>query len=169
VKRKSATEADLAGVAHGGAGYVAVGEKGTILTSADGSEWTRRASGIEGGPIGLKGIAYGGKGFVAVGLGGTVLTSADGVVWKRSASGTSNDLWAVTWCSGQYVATGFLDTPMKSGSTPRRVYLSPDGEKWSAMTMADGLPFFGAACGGNRTVMLVGGRILQSDPLPEAK
>jgi len=156
-------------VAHGGAGYVAVGGGGTILSSSNGQEWTARTSGIDNGAPVLRGVAYGDKGYVAVGDRGTIVSSADGVVWKRSVSGTLNDLWTVTWCSGQYVATGSLDTPMKSGSNPRRVYLSPDGEKWSAMTMAEGLPFFGAACGGNRTVMLVGRRILQSDPLPEAK
>ena len=30
-------------------------------------------------------------------------------------------------------------------------------------------PFFGAACGGDRTVVLSGRKIVQSDPLPETK
>ena len=101
---------------------------------------------------------------------GTILRSADGVAWMRSASGTSHDLWAVTWCAGQYVATGLLDTPEKTQKTHRRVYVSADGEKWSAMSMAERLPFYGAACGGNRTVVLVGRKVIvQSDPLPETK
>jgi len=169
VNRKSGETADLVGVAYGGGSYVVVGDKGTILTSANGSEWTRKASGIDGGTIGLRGVVYGGKGFVAVGGGGTIVTSADGVGWKPSASGTRNDLSAVTWCSGRYVATGALDDSEKSLKTHRRVYASPDGETWSAMSMAERLSFYGAACAGDGTVVLVGRKILQSEPLPETK
>ena len=146
-----------------------VGSKGTILTSAEGLEWTKKASGIEGDSIGLRGVAYGEKGYVAVGEGGKRLVSADGTNWKSSSTGTENDLWTVTWCSGYYISTGALDTPERSVKKHLRDYISSDGEKWSAMGMGETLPFYGAACGGDRTVVVVGKRILQSDPLPEAK
>jgi hypothetical protein len=68
------------------------------------------------------------------------------------------------------VATGSLNYPAKSPSTHRRVYISADGEKWSALSMAEWRSFYGAGCGGNRTVVLVGRKIIMhSDPLPEAK
>jgi hypothetical protein len=161
--------ANLGGAAFGSGGYVAVGAKGTIVTSVDGLEWAQRASGIDEGAFALRGVAYGDKGYVAVGDGGTIVASADGVRWKPSVSGTTNELRAVAWCSGRYVATGVLDSPEKTEKTHRRAYVSADGEKWSAMSMEERLPFYGAACGGDRTVVLVGKKILQSDPLPETK
>jgi len=36
----------LKGIAYGGKGYVAVGDRGTILSSADGIAWKRSASGL---------------------------------------------------------------------------------------------------------------------------
>jgi len=104
-----------------------------------------------------------------VGDNGKAVASADGVQWKPSTPGTGSDLWAVTSCSGHYVATGSLNFPAQSGRILRRIFLSADGEKWSAMGMADRSSFYGVACGGGRTVVLVGKTIVQSDPLPEAK
>jgi hypothetical protein len=169
VARTSGTNANLAGAAYGVGGYVAVGAEGTILTSVDGVEWAKRASGTEVGSVDLKGVAHGAKGHVAVGENGKTVASADGVLWKPSVAGTGSDLWAVTTCSGHYVATGSLNFPAPSGRILRRVYLSADGEKWSAMGMAERSSYYGVACGGDRTVVLVGKTIVQSDPLPEAK
>jgi photosystem II stability/assembly factor-like uncharacterized protein len=58
--------------------YVAVGEDGTILTSSDGDEWTRRESNTSHH---LFSIAWSGHKFVAVGEGLTILTSDDGLNW----------------------------------------------------------------------------------------
>jgi len=49
-----------------------VGDAGTLLTSRDGTTWTRRTSGTDNG---LFGVAYGNGTFVAVGWYGTLLTS----------------------------------------------------------------------------------------------
>jgi hypothetical protein len=49
-----------------------VGWNGTILTSPDGVNWTRRTSGTSNN---LSRVAYGNGTFVAVGWHGTILTS----------------------------------------------------------------------------------------------
>ena len=168
-ERKSATSANLIGVAYGDSGFVAVGNGGKIVTSSDGLEWSERDSGIRDLAKGLKGVVYGKKGYAAVGDAGTIVTSADGVNWKAASSGTENDLWSITYCLDQYITTGMLDTPEMSRKSHRRVYLSSDGEKWSPMIMRDKLALFGVACGRDRTLFVVGKKILQSDALPEAK
>lgn len=84
---------DLSGVCHYGGLFVAVGERGTIVTSTDGIQWTARASGTT---IDLESVACGATGFAAVGqeptLGdpaydsGILLTSADGTSWQTKLS-----------------------------------------------------------------------------------
>ena len=54
----------LNGVTYGNGIFVAVGDAGTILTSADGITWT---SGTSGTNSNLYGVAYGNEQFVAVG------------------------------------------------------------------------------------------------------
>src|ERR1700722_16673433 len=68
----------LWGIAAGPSGLVAVGTGGTILTSADGTTWVRRASGPTSW---LVGVAYGAGQYVAVGDNGTILLSPDGIGW----------------------------------------------------------------------------------------
>src|SRR5690606_32273764 len=82
--RSSGTSRALYGVAYGGGMWVAVGDNGTILTSADGATWTSRTSGTT--QI-LNGVAYGGGMWVVVGTGGTILTSTNGTTWTSRTSG----------------------------------------------------------------------------------
>jgi uncharacterized membrane protein len=76
----------LFGVTYGNGLFVAVGGRGTILTSPDGVTWTPRASGTDKF---LFGVAHGNGLFVAVGWDGTILTSPDGVSWTPRASLTA--------------------------------------------------------------------------------
>ncbi len=62
-------------VRYGGGMYIAVGDKGTLKTSADTTTWIARDSGTTNN---LLGVAYGGGVFVAVGSGGTILSSLEG-------------------------------------------------------------------------------------------
>jgi len=169
--RVSGTPANLTGVAYGSGGFVAVGNGWTILTSSDGSAWTTAGKKPDPpGPGGLRGIVHGSSGYVAVGSAGTVWTSADGTNWDAAKSGTPDTLSSTAFCSGRYVATGRLDPPVRSLVSHRRVFVSRDGKKWSGMmSMAEETPFHGVACGGDGTVVVVGRKILQSDPLPEAR
>ena len=60
--------------------FVSVGGKGTILTSSDGSKWTKRRSGSKRH---LRAVAYGEDALVVVGFSGIVLTSSDGTKWTK--------------------------------------------------------------------------------------
>ena len=68
---------------------VAVGEQGTILTSADGGiSWTRRQSGTS---VWLTAVRYDSvlRRVFAVGDAGVILSSADGITWAREISPTT--------------------------------------------------------------------------------
>jgi hypothetical protein len=73
----SPTQNYLSAIAYGNGQFVAVGDKGTIVTSADGANWTQRKSGTEKW---LLHIAYGNGQFVACNI-NTLVTSPDGVNW----------------------------------------------------------------------------------------
>ena len=58
--------------------FVSVGKSGTILTSSDGTSWTKRTSGTSWG---LSGVTYGNGLFVTVGVSGIIITSPDLPTW----------------------------------------------------------------------------------------
>jgi photosystem II stability/assembly factor-like uncharacterized protein len=95
-----------------------VGDKGTILTSPDGTTWTKRTSGTTEF---LFGVTYANGLFVTVGKKGTILTSPDGTTWTKRTSGTSIDLIGVTYANGLFVTVG------KRGT----ILTSPDGTTWT--------------------------------------
>jgi photosystem II stability/assembly factor-like uncharacterized protein len=105
---------------------VAVGDKGTILTSGDGSTWTSRS----GSAANLTGVSCPSPSFcVAVGDSGTILTSSDGVAWAQQSSHTHSNLNSVSCPSPSFcVAAGF------DGA----IVTSDDGSTWIAITAAGG-------------------------------
>ena len=74
--------------------FVTVGQSGTIVTSSDGTSWTKKNSGTS---TLLWGVTYGNGLFVSVGQSGTILTSPDGTSWTQRTSGTSKILNGVTY------------------------------------------------------------------------
>ncbi len=111
----SQTSNDLFAVAYAEGRFVAVGDRGAIVTSPDGLAWTVRPSGTEAA---LKGVAHGAGGWVAVGEGGTILTSPDGARWSAVAAGASDDLEAVVHGRPGWVAAG------------QTIVFSADGKNW---------------------------------------
>ena len=110
----------LYGVAYGNGRFVAVGDTGTIMTSADdGVTWVWRESGTTNF---LRGVTYGGGQFAAFGWGYTainargevsladtftvILTSADGMNWVQRWSGNQTELHGIAYGNGQFVAVG---------------------------------------------------------------
>ena len=79
--------ANLWGTCYGGGQFVAVGERGTILTSPDGLAWTPRTSGTTAW---LTSVAYGFNHYLAVGADRTILSSLDGSTWETIASFPAN-------------------------------------------------------------------------------
>src|SRR5437773_1318519 len=99
----------LSAVAYGIGQFVAVGDYGTIVSSADAVNWVPRQSGTG---YRLSAVAYGNGEFVALGLGfnyatgeweDTILASADGVTWVQNYLGTEKGLSGIVYGNGQFV------------------------------------------------------------------
>ena len=86
--------------------FVAVGDDGAILTSADGTAWAERESGTD---VRLTAVAYDDTVIAAVGHDATVLLSTNhGVTWSIKHSGAVN-LQAVVVKGSQIVAGGMAE------------------------------------------------------------
>ncbi|HET7201437.1 MAG TPA: hypothetical protein VFI80_11555 [Burkholderiales bacterium] len=114
---------DLSAVLFNGS-FVAMGTDGSILTSADGVNWTLATNPVPG--AGMNGLAFGPGTYVAVGNGGEIFTSPDLVTWTPAANnaGTTGDLHNVSFLNGKFIATGALGTLLTSA----------DGSNWTALT-----------------------------------
>lgn len=112
---------NLLSVACGNGLLVAVGDRGTIVSSPDATNWTVQPLRAD---VSLLGVSYGDGLFVAVGQGGTILTSPDGSTWTLQQSGHASELVSVAYGNGRFVAVGAdeLDNPM--------VLASSDGTAW---------------------------------------
>lgn len=130
----------LTGIRYNGTHLLAVGQRGTILTSPDGTTWTARRSGTSST---LVDAAWGGGRWVLVGLGGTILTSPDGVSWTAQTSGTTDALQGIAWSGTRFVATS---------ASAARVFTSPDGLTWTAQPLGTGNALLGIAWDGARFV-----------------
>jgi photosystem II stability/assembly factor-like uncharacterized protein len=100
--------------------FVALGENGSVLTSADGVNWVANVPITVGGaPVtGMNGIAFTGAGYVAVGNGGKLFTSTNlAASWVPGNSNTTEDLTSVVLLNGGLFATGANGT----------LLVSPDG------------------------------------------
>jgi hypothetical protein len=120
--------------------FVAVGEGGTILTSADGATWTSRVSGTAAR---LRAATAKSGTLIVVGQAGTVLTSPDGVTWTSIPSGITEGLRGVAASSSLVVAVG--------GQLTGRIWTSPDAVTWTEATLA-------AAAGTLRSIAFDGTR-----------
>ena len=88
------TGENLRAVAYNGVDtFVAVGNKGTLLTSADGANWNLVNLGVKSN---FRDILYENALFVAVGEEGSIYTSADGSSWTASPSWTQESLVSIT-------------------------------------------------------------------------
>src|ERR1051326_1135816 len=104
VNRPSGCPANLHGIAYGNDLFIAVGNEGAVVTSADGIKWTVRNSRTEER---LRGIAYGNGTFVAVGYGGAIPTPGQWNGWTARNSGTDKRLLDVPYGNGRFVAIGW--------------------------------------------------------------
>jgi hypothetical protein len=114
----STSGAFLEGVSYANGIFLAVGLKGTILTSLDGTNWVQRTSGSTDT---LQKVAYGKGTYVAVGwLNGSVLTSTDGITWVSQLN-IAEGLNDLTFDSGHFLAVGDFGLS----------YTSSDGTNWT--------------------------------------
>jgi len=98
---------NLNGVVFGGGQFLAVGARGSILRSSDGSNWTQENSGTTRD---LNQVAYGNGLYVACGTSDTLLTSTDGRQWTpRSVGAIDGSLaeWrGLTFAQDRFVVAG---------------------------------------------------------------
>jgi len=124
VQRECDTTNALLDIAYGNGQFVAVGghvqdfwasgflDVGSIVTSADGTNWLVRVAGISPG---LRKVAYGNGQFVAMGENGIMLSSADGVNWTQPQQLTDWSLGpdGIAYGNGHFVVlsrTGILES-----------------------------------------------------------
>jgi hypothetical protein len=97
--------------------FFILGDAGTILTSPNGTTWTKQNSNTVSI---LRSVTYGDGQFVVVGT--TILTSRDGRAWEEISNGDEQNfglLNSVAYGNGQFVAVS------------RNLYFSPDGKNWT--------------------------------------
>ena len=127
--RESKTDNPLLDITYGGGKFVAVGWDGTIVTSPEGANWTKRY--VPMFDRHLNGVAYGNeRSFVAVGHGGCLVFSPNnGISWLPASrtehwlSISHGDLWDVTYGNGKFVAVG----------DDGNIVTSPDGRDWTGV------------------------------------
>ncbi len=84
-------------------GFVAVGNKGKVAISANGSDWEIVDTLV---PENLNAIIWTGSQYLAVGDGGVILTSSNARQWQQRFSQTTEHLLAAVWDGVRFVATG---------------------------------------------------------------
>lgn len=122
--------------------YVSVGALGSIFTSTNLSNWTRRTSGTT---LKLVGITYGKGQFVITGDKGTILTSTDGVNWINQESGTDAYLIRSRYANGMYIACGYNGTILQS----------IDGVSWTDLDNGTTGVRYGLAYNNEANVMII--------------
>ena len=122
--------------------YVSVGELGSIFTSSNLSNWTRRTSGTT---LKLVGIKYGKGQFVITGDKGTILTSTNGINWTKQESGTDAYLIRSRYANGMYIACGYNGTILQS----------IDGVSWTDIDNGTAGVRYGLAYNNEDNVMII--------------
>lgn len=101
--KESGADSELRSVAFGNNRWVAVGWRGTVVASVDGTAWVRLAAETSAD---LEAVVHGGNQFLAVGYGGAVLTSPEGLTWTERSLSSRSNLWGVAYGGGRYVGVG---------------------------------------------------------------
>ena len=132
--RDSHVSADLHAVAWGKGTYVAVGDSGTIVSSANGGAWAAAQLGTNN----LYSVAYGDGRFVAVGAGRAVLVSTNGRDWAATAVLVPPEagyfvLEKVAYGNRSFVASGYYYIPGTAFDVALLAF-SPDGADWKTTT-----------------------------------
>jgi photosystem II stability/assembly factor-like uncharacterized protein len=125
---------------YGGGTFVAVGDRGTIITSPSGitSSWTIRASGTTNP---LRSVTYGNGVYVAVGDSGTLLTSGDAVTWIPITLSSSQNLKGVTYGYVVSALTGVGVPTFVAVGSAGAVFTSIDnGVTWTVPTVSPNTP-----------------------------
>ncbi|MCC5789070.1 MAG: immunoglobulin domain-containing protein [Opitutales bacterium] len=144
------SEETLYGVGHANNLWLATGERGTLLSSADGLDWTALESGTD---FALRGAVWDGDDFTLVGDGGAILESGDGTAWTVQNPGTRLSLEDVDGGG-----LGLMTVGEKGAAR-----FSADGLNWQDASFTAGQRYLGVATNGSVFVKVgQGGDILSS-------
>jgi hypothetical protein len=127
--RTTGTANNLYAIGRNSALFVAVGAKGTIVTSADGVTWTAAANSATTNDL-YAVVPYGNGLWIAAGANGTLITSTDGSNWVARTSNTVLDLKGIAY--GTNAATGALTFVVVGAAGT--LLTSPDAGVWTART-----------------------------------
>ena len=133
---------NLSGIAYGNDTYVAVGNAGTILTSADGQNWEEQITPVTGNRgASLKAVAFGNGFFAAVGIEGTILFSRNGKDWGIQTSGTRIQLNGISFGNGRFVAVGSRGIILSSIDAQNwdLSIVNNEGHEYSDVTFGNGI------------------------------
>lgn len=167
----------LEAVGYGNGRFVAVGDGGTVLSSADATNWTSRYLGQiygVGADYWLASVTWGAGTWVAVGGGQppgggsfpVLLTSPDLATWTEQ-SAPSNSSFAVSYLEsvvyggGQFAAIGSGGDP-ETLQPEAAILTSPDGVHWSHRDSGTIETFWTGTSYGNGTYLAAGGGTLRS-------
>jgi photosystem II stability/assembly factor-like uncharacterized protein len=112
--------------------FIAVGEQGARITSADGKKWSAEQTGKEGEVY--RAVAFGNGRYVAVGtFGGKNIfaSSADGQKWETSSKDGKYSMYVRGVGFGKEAFLGIGGDPGAVGSSAPFVLTTPDGVTWS--------------------------------------
>lgn len=121
------TSANLNALTYNNGRFLAVGNGGAVLLSADGTTWTPETSGTAND---LYAVTNSAAGFIAIGANGTIITSSDGATWTSIPLVTTNTLYGITSGNGRFVAVGAAGT----------LITSTDGITWQTDQTSSLLP-----------------------------
>ncbi|MFS0726402.1 S-layer homology domain-containing protein [Paenibacillus sp. 1P07SE] len=145
--------ANLRDLTFGNGVFAAVGDGGTIITSADGEDWQTRAAGMTGN---LRYVEAGaGKLLALTSDGKQVLVSEDGQVWRvaSDAAGLPQSHTSVNAAKSLGYDNGrFIMSFQESASTHGLFYWSLDGLIWELSDSGRYAHFSGIAYGDSRYV-----------------
>jgi hypothetical protein len=145
---------DLSGLATSTNMIVAVGDQGLIITSPDGTTWTKRASGTTSGLFRVRCLC---GMFLALGENGTILKSTNGVSWSSVASGTTE------WLNDAVMITNTCYIVGNNGT----VLASTNYVNWTNVGCITSRSLYGAATqNGQLIVVGLAGTILRSQVVP---
>ena len=105
----------LLGLAYGGGAFVAVGSRGLILSSTNGTSWAAESSGTLAS---LYSVAYGNRTFLVVGGSGTVFSSTNATDWVSRDPGTMELLSGAAYGANTFVVVGGGGAILQSGAMP---------------------------------------------------
>ncbi|HEV8543264.1 MAG TPA: hypothetical protein VGR78_12790, partial [Verrucomicrobiae bacterium] len=109
----------LISVASGDDRFIAVGERGTLIQSMNGMDWTTLNSSVAAD---FTGVVFAGQRWFVLGKDGTMLTSPDGQKFSNVPTGATNTLRGLAYGQGAFVSAGDNGT----------ILVSSDGLNWSA-------------------------------------